>query len=73
MNPDANAFPSAWEWSEKLNTESGLTKRELFAAMALQGILSNRNCLLHKAPELAVKQADLLIEELSKTNLELEG
>jgi hypothetical protein len=46
---------------------SGLTKREHFAAMAMQGFLANyasthfENCAEH-----AVKQADALLEELDK-------
>ena len=48
--------------------EYGLTKRELFAAMAMQGILSGQ---LVEDPENtaynAVLYADNLLEELSKT------
>ncbi len=42
----------------------GLTKRELFAAMAMQGLLT---CFAdnHKVAEMAVKQADALIERLA--------
>ena len=59
----------------------GLTKRELFAAMALQGLIScpmfnltddqreknNTNPPLFFS-EIAVKYAEALLEELSKTN-----
>lgn len=45
----------------------GLTKREYFAAMALQGLLAN-NKVEHKYCVIsAVEYADDLIEELNKT------
>lgn len=51
----------------------GLTKRELFAAMAMQA-LNSHSQIGHNAPakiaEMAVEQADLLIEELNKSNHE---
>ncbi len=47
--------------------EPGLTKREFFAAAALQGILANPDgCLWKLAAEEAVKKADELIFELNK-------
>jgi hypothetical protein len=48
----------------------GLTKREYFAAMALQGIIANKDGLdikIERIVESAVDTADALIEELSKT------
>lgn len=48
-------------------THLGLTKREYFAAMALQGLLANRS--LHNDSEFAacsVIEADKLIAELNK-------
>lgn len=48
---------------------SGLTKREFFAAAALQGILANPDgCLWKLAAEEAVKKADELIKELNQTD-----
>ena len=50
--------------------EQGLTKREYFAGLALQGLLVNaeRNSLSFlNAHKEAVRQADLLLEELDKT------
>ncbi len=50
----------------------GLTKREYFAAMAMQGILSSRELQIVLSldkcsfTEFAVKQADDLINELNK-------
>lgn len=45
---------------------AGLTKREYFAAMALQGILIQDNYREEFYAETAVKLADALIEELEK-------
>jgi hypothetical protein len=42
-----------------------LTKRELFAAMAMQGLLANPFTETNLVGEEAVKQADRLIAELS--------
>lgn len=45
----------------------GITKREIFAAMAMQGILANPFCNAKSlVGEEAVKQADHLIAELMK-------
>lgn len=46
---------------------SGLTKREYFAAMAIQGLLANGRAFITDNIIDAVKIADALIEELNKT------
>jgi len=49
---------------------AGLTKREFFAAIAMQGIITNKDGLdikIEYIVESAVDAADALIEELSKT------
>jgi hypothetical protein len=49
---------------------TGLTKREYFASMALQGIIANKDGLdikIERIVESAVDTADALIEELNKT------
>jgi hypothetical protein len=49
---------------------TGLTKREYFAAMAMQGIITNKDGLdikIERIVESAVDTADALIEELNKT------
>ena len=47
---------------------TSLTKREYFAAMALQGLLAgNASDSIEDASKYAVKAADALIEELNKT------
>jgi len=48
-------------------SEFGLTKREYFAAIAMQGLLPSDNVSLEFAANAAVKCADLLIAELNKT------
>jgi hypothetical protein len=55
---------------ENYGYQSGLTKREYFAVMAMQGLLSNNELGMSKEntiAQLAVKQADTLIDELNKT------
>lgn len=47
---------------------TGLTKREYFAAKALQGILTDENVHLQSAANMAVEAADALLTELEKTN-----
>lgn len=46
----------------------GLTKREYFAAVALQGLLAYSEYLPHDCVVRSVKLADQLIIELNKTN-----
>ena len=49
---------------------TGLTKREYFAAKAMQGIIANKDGLdikIERIVESAVDTADALIEELNKT------
>lgn len=46
---------------------TGLTKREYFAAMALQGLLANDSGLIASKARDAVKAAEALIEILNKT------
>jgi hypothetical protein len=50
-------------------TEHGLTKREYFAAMAMQGLLANPDLYLSSETtmqQLSVGYADALINELNK-------
>jgi hypothetical protein len=58
------AFPLISDEGYVIN--AGLTKREYFAVMALQGLLSNNNNYVYSVIS-AVEFADDLIEELSKT------
>jgi hypothetical protein len=60
-----NAFPML-NPDPSQNDEFGLTKREYFAAMAMQGLLSNPNTSFETRD--AVIIADALIAELNKPN-----
>jgi len=65
--PESAAFPYL-DGEEALSiAEVGLTKRELFAALALQGMLANPNMnwAVHNLASDAVGAADLSIEELN--------
>ena len=59
--------PVQYRIAEAVST-SGLTKRELFAAMAMQGIRSDPNGpgLAERIAEEAVQIADALLKELAK-------
>ena len=57
FSPDAGEFTY---------TESGLTKREYFAAAALQGFLAGGAAGERRNVRTAVELADMLIAELSK-------
>ena len=64
------AFSKAASYSDFYGLDEsqiGLTKREYFAAMALQGLLANDSALITSKVRDAVKAADALIEELNKT------
>jgi hypothetical protein len=66
MNGSDPVYPSYF-FPEQYNPEFGLTKRELIAAMAMQGMLSNKNQEGYWGDfaERAVKAADALIERLN--------
>lgn len=62
----SNAFPMR-NPDPSENDEFGLTKREYFAAMAMQGILSGAQYIdYEKFAKVAVESADALIAELNK-------
>ena len=78
--PDSNAYPlvpdakTLKEYGE-VAIQKGLTKRELFAAMAMQGLLSDNDYspytlrngdYINTLGEQCVKYADALIAELNK-------
>lgn len=60
------AFPST-----DLAADLGLTKREFFAAMALQGLLTANWKSGYGAARRAVELADELVDELAKPTREL--
>jgi hypothetical protein len=72
-NPNDSA--TGFAWSQEQQGTSGLTKREYFAAMAMQGLLARSefsweqeiqfgHCV--QCAKLAVQAADSLIAELNK-------
>ena len=71
-DPNDQAFATPPTFSEEFGIcpqEKGLTKREYFAAMAMQGMLSNQHgyFLEHdKLSKYALSYADSLINELNK-------
>ena len=67
-NPLTPIFPVPQDAA--LDTSLGLSKRELFAAMAMQGICSsdiNNRFSSREIAQWAVIQAAILIDELNKT------
>ena len=64
MNGNDSAYPSS---PDQYSPEFGLTKRELIAAMAMQGLLTNAGIVdcYDKIAGLAVNHADALIERLN--------
>lgn len=66
INPNDPAFPEIHNDSQMLDRH-GLTKREYFAGLAMQGILSSKNANPTISVRIwAVAEADALIAELSK-------
>ena len=63
--------PKVWPQAQIVPTEydpeGGLTKREFFAAMAMQGYLSNPSCVLNAAQitKASANMADRLIDALN--------
>ena len=60
MDRSGPAFP------EVANSTSGLTKRELFAALAMLACVVNRTATLNQFANDAVGLADALLAELAK-------
>ena len=56
-------------WEDCKITVVGLTKREYFAGLALQGLLHNSWIKYHEATKMAVEYADELLEELCKEEI----
>jgi hypothetical protein len=64
-----HVWAERWEMIEKIkDSEGGLTKRELFAAMAMQGLCAiNDGELSHNRAAYAVEHADDLLAALDKS------
>lgn len=73
--PESPAFPEhrlrkdTWGGYE-IKSAPGLTKRELFAAMAMQGLLANATLNQAREPiaDLSVTHADALLTALDQTH-----
>jgi len=67
MDGNNTAYPIAYEYVKGMVYSDGLTKRELIAAMAMQGMLANSRLDqgLRLVAEGATQYADALIERLS--------
>ena len=59
-------LPNDVAYPRSIDQHSGLTKRELIAAMTLQGICAGNSVNEKESPRLSIKLADMLIEELNK-------
>ena len=66
-NPDEPIQPEEYDNNYRYYKSNGLTKREYFAAMALQGLLAtNSTTTIEYYAIDAVRIADALIDELNK-------
>ena len=61
-----SAFPFSYEMDGVTFTVRGLTKREYFAAMAIQGSATTTTCVFTIAKK-SIRIANALIEELERT------
>lgn len=71
-NGNLPAYPISEEETDRIDAGitiySGLTKREYFAAMAMQGLADNKNLGYDDTAKVSVKLADALLKELEKQN-----
>ena len=71
-NADRPAYPLQLQEGEsseligKLGNADGLTKREYFAAMAMQGLMNKQGVNMEMIVKMAVAHADALLKELEK-------
>ena len=81
-DPNSSAVPCIvpvdLDFHQRNSIELGLTKREYFAAMAMQGLLANSSLQEWSEPEAetaceAVEQSDALIAALNKRTEREEG
>lgn len=72
MNDKILAFPHTYDSGIGTITQFGLTKREYFAGLAMQGVCANRWSMetgyysIEELAEKAVQQADALLKSLEK-------
>ena len=71
-HPNDQAFPRPASHSPEfgpVHPKLGLTKREYFAAMAMQALLSDSNSIAltpHCVAEFSIQMSEILINELNK-------
>jgi hypothetical protein len=65
-NDPANPHEDQDSCGNPIRRNAGLTKREVFAAMALNGVASDRDTSIESAARAAVEYADALIAALNK-------
>jgi hypothetical protein len=68
MDGNDKAYPFAYEYVQGMVYSDGLTKRELIAAMAMQGLMSSRNLqgvAFETVAQISTRAADALIARLS--------
>lgn len=69
-----NGNEAAFPWDDKngdgshYHAHAGLTKREYFAAMAMQGMTSNNSITVEIVAAWAVQYADALLMEMEKSH-----
>jgi hypothetical protein len=67
MNGNDKAYPFAYEYVQGMVYSDGLTKRELIAAMAMQGLLACPSYIqtVEVIASTSIRAADALIEQLA--------
>jgi hypothetical protein len=70
QNPNKPAFPITEEETDRIEEgiriHTGLTKREYFAGLAMQGVLTDSRLSAEEAVEIATRAADHLLKQLEK-------
>jgi hypothetical protein len=66
LDPNGNLIPEPIRYDDNPTVGYVLTKREYFAALAMQGILTKNNSTKEVIAEMAVEHADALIKALNK-------
>lgn len=61
-NREKTAFPS----DKHTYTDGGLTKREYFAGLAMQALITNVNLSLDAVAKLSIEMSDKILAELDK-------
>ena len=65
-NSESPVYPAEIKNGECIFKYLGLTKREYFAGLAMQGLCADTNCKSSMIPEIAVELADELLKQLEQ-------